>query len=431
VLGLALALGLIVTRTQGAQPAQQPAQSETTVAAPTQTVMRLNLAECIGMALHQQPRISAQRASLAVAEDGFRAVDALRLLNCLDPEIGVRRRQACLGVTAAAAGVDRAERETAYAVTRTYLTVLYAREQERVARGVLDRLSALREAGKRALEAGDEKVTSYDVKRTEAYIRIGEAQRIQAGQGVERAMSALKEAMGLGCGVALEIAPSVLAEPAQRPVRGDIVALALARRGELVQASVFVDVTCLEVEAQGTCMIPKRMDTFAAAVDIHATQIPQGAYDPEYRPGALLPEMPVSLAGSRQERMRRACDLNLRATAVLESARNLITLEAEDAYLRWEQAVRQVAELREGADTADKLAEDLNKDFTAKLRVKIDEVTTARVLAAQTRVQYNEYLYKELVALADLERVTAGGFSAGIIELFNPPSPPAPQKGAE
>jgi hypothetical protein len=44
-------------------------------------------------------------------------------------------------------------------------------------------------------------------------------------------------------------------------------------------------------------------------------------------------------------------------------------------------------------------------------------------LASQARAQYNEYLYREIVALADVERATAGGFTAGLM-----PAPPSADK---
>jgi outer membrane protein TolC len=412
-----VSLTLLFGHCVGAQP--QAAQVPAGPAAPTVTVMKVTLAECLAMAAQQQPRLAVARASLAVAEDAFRAVESLRLLNCLDPEIGVRRRQACLGLTAASANLDRTERETAYAVTRAYVTVLFAREQERVARSVIERLSKLGEVGQRRVDAGEKGVTSYDVRRAAIYVRLGESQRIQAEQGAERALGALREAIGVGCGTILEVAPGLWTEPQHRLSREDIVALALGHRGELVQASVFVDLTCLEVEAQSTCCLPKRMDTFAASADIHAVAVAQEINGNEFRPGAIPPEMPVSLAGSRPERMRRAQDLNCRASAALDVIRGLVTLDAEDAFLRWQQAARQVAELSQSIASGDKLADDLASDFNSGLS-KMDEVTNSRVLAAQTRGQYNEALHKEFLALADLERATGGAFSAGLVELFNP-----------
>jgi outer membrane protein TolC len=418
---------LLTTFYLGGAAQAQPAQESPPVTVAAPSALKFTLGEAVGTALQQHPRIVAQRASLAAAEDGSRALESLRLASLLDPEIPIRRRQACLGITAAAAALDRAERETVYGVTRTYLTVLFAREQERTAKGIVDRMTALRDTAKRALDAGDPNVTAYDVTRTTTYQRLAETQRIQATYGAARALAAFREELGLGASVAVEVPPGALAEPRVRPVHEDVVALALSRRAEIVMASVFVDVTCLEIEAQGTCCVIKQMNTFASASDIHAQPVPLASYDPDFRPGAVFPEMPVTLAGSRAERMRRAQDFNCRATAVLEATRNLITLEAEDAYLRWEQAAAQAAEAREAADAADKLADDLNKDFTQRLKVTIQDVMNARVLAAQSRGQYNEFLYRELVALADLERITAGGFTAGLAELTNPPVPTAPQ----
>src|SRR5262249_23100386 len=157
-----------------------------------------------------------------------------------------------------------------------------------------------------------------------------------------------------------------------------------------------------------------------AGSDIHAFQVPQEVHNTEYRPGAVPPEMPTMLVGSRAERQKHAQSLHVRARAAAEVARNLIALEAEDAYLRWEEATLQVGPAREAAETGDRLADDLTKDFTAGLKVKVEEVINARVLAAQARSQYNEFLYKQDLALADLERISAGGFCAGFVEAVVP-----------
>jgi outer membrane protein TolC len=391
------------------------------VAPPAPTVMTLNLAECLQIALQRQPRIAAARASLAAAEDGRRAVENLRLAAVLLPEIPIRRRQAALGVTASAAGVEQAERETVYAVTRTYLTVLYAREQERITRGVVDRLTATRKVAEQQLEGGARDVTEADVKRTTVYLRLATTKQIQAAQGIKRALASLREAIGLGPEVCLDVPAGQLAAPDVRPCLGEIVTAALARRAEMIQATVFAEVTCLEVQAQGTSG-HKRMDTFAAGSDIHANPVPQGVHNSEYRPGAVGPQMPTMLVGARAERVQQAQDLHARASAVVATTRNLISLEAEDAFLRWEETSRQAAEARVAADTGEKLANDLSKDFTARLRVKVDEVVSSRVLAAQAQAQYTEFLYRQLLALADLERITGGGFCAQLVEAIVPPA---------
>jgi hypothetical protein len=171
-------------------------------------------------------------------------------------------------------------------------------------------------------------------------------------------------------------------------------------------------VSCLEVEAQDSS-VHRKKETFAAGSDIHSVAIPLEVRDTEFRPGAIPPEMPDLLVGSRPDRVCRARALHARATAVAEETRNLITLEAEDAFLRWEQATLQRPPAKEAVDAGETLANDLSKDFRARLKVKVDEVVTAQVLAAQARATYTEYLYNQILALIDIERVTGGAFCAG------------------
>jgi outer membrane protein TolC len=416
---LCLTLFLAPAPIDAGDPPAAPATP--TTPAPAASSLTLALAESVHMALERQPRIAAARASLAAAEDGKRALDALRIPEIVDREIPVRRRQAALGVTAAAAAVDQAERETVYAVTRTFFTVLYAREQDRVARGVVDRLTATYESAQQQLKSGARDVSATDVNRSLTYLRLAQAKRTQAAQGEKRALAALKEAIGLCPDVVLDVPQGPLPQSDFQPSREEIVAAAQARRGELIQANIFSEVTCLEVEAQGTST-HRRMETFAAGSDIHSRLIPPGSHNNEYRPAGIPPEMPTLLVGTRPERVKHAQSLHARAGAVAEATRNLIALEAEDAFLRWEEASRQVSQAREAAEAGEKLAEDLSKDFTAGLRVKVEDVVSSRVLASQARAQYNEYLYQEILALADLERVTAGAFNAALVEA---PAPPA------
>jgi outer membrane protein TolC len=335
----------------------------------------------------------------------------------LVPELPSRRQQFGLGVLSAAAGLDQAERETVYAVTRTYFTVLYAREQQEVARGVVERLAATREAAQQALEAGARDVTSAEVNRTSVYLRLAQTRQTQAAQGVKRALVALREAIGLEPGVALDVPSGPLPEPEVTPSRDEIVRAALARRGELAQAGIFAQIACLEVEAQASNAHKRKMETFASGTDIHALQIPEGIHNSEYKPGAVPPEMPALLVGSRPERVQHARSLSSRAEAVVEATRKLIALEAEDAFLRWEDESQEANQAREAANAGEKLADELRKDFTSGQKVRVEDVVTAQVLASQARSQYNEFLYRQILALADLERVTAGGFCAGLVEL--------------
>ncbi|HEV3444090.1 MAG TPA: TolC family protein, partial [Gemmataceae bacterium] len=285
--------------------AQSTATGRDTSAVPAGQSMTLNLAECLQLASQRQPRVAAQRASLAAAEDGSQALENLQIPTVLVPDLPFRRKQAALGVSAAAAGVEQAEQEAAYAVTRTYFTVLYAREQERVAQSIAERLTATRDSAKRSLDAGARDVSAADVNRASIFLNLARTRRTQAGQGVKRALVALKEAIGLRPEEGLEVPASPLPDVDVRPARAEIVAQAVSRRAELIRAGVLVDVTCLEADAQGTSH-HKRVETFAAGSDIHGVQVPQGIQNTEYRPGAVPPEMPSLLVGSRADRVKRA-----------------------------------------------------------------------------------------------------------------------------
>jgi outer membrane protein TolC len=381
----------------------------------------LDLQACLKLAQERQPRIAAHRVSLAAAQDGANALENLHVPKVLAPELPIRRRQAALGLRAASAAIEQAEQQTHYAVTRTYYAVLFARAQESVARSVVTNLDAVRKVAQLQLDAGARDVTDVDVQRTVVYLRLAEAKRIQAAQGVKRALAALKEAIGLGPDCCLNVPEGPLPEPKGHLCKADVVVAALSRRGELVQAHAFAELTGLEIEAQAT-KAALRMETFAAGADIHVQQVPQGIANTEYRPGAVAPEMPVFLIGNKCDRVKHAESLHARAQTVIEVTRNLLALEAENAFYRWEEASGQLVPAREAAETGEKMANSLQKDLAA-IKVKVESVLNARVLAAQARSQYNEYLYNHILALADLERVTAGTFCAGLVGAVVPRAP--------
>jgi outer membrane protein TolC len=375
----------------------------------------LTLADCLRIAHERQPAIQAYRASLAAAEDGSQGLQNLpRLAGLFAKDLPVRREQACLGIEIAAARLEQAERETTYAVTRTYFAILFARDQKKVANKVVTELNDALENAKRLVQGGAKKPTQNDVERTEVYLGLAQLKMEEADTGSARAMAGLREAMGVGPNFAFEIAGEQLPELGVKVDKQEIIALAMSRRAELTQASLSAQVTNLEVDAQGRSR-KKQLRTFAQGSDIHANPIPQGIMDDDYRPGAVGIEMPPSLAGKRGDRQARAEDFSARAAAVVDKARNLITLEAEDAYLKWQQNTTNAARARGAADRGDKLAQRILEDFKA-LGEAVDykEVLEARVLASQARAAYNEAKFKVIVALAALERITGGGFHAGL-----------------
>jgi outer membrane protein TolC len=112
--------------------------------------------------------------------------------------------------------------------------------------------------------------------------------------------------------------------------------------------------------------------------------------------------------------MKQICWYAQRADSVVEKTRGLITLEAEDAYLSWRESTDKVVGTREAA----KLGKDLS-ERTKRNRgvgnIKEEDLLQNDVLAGQAQAAYNEALYRQILALANLERITAGGFNSGLV----------------
>ena len=341
-------------------------------------------------------------------------------------QLPIRRKQAALGISVASAGVDQAEQETVYAVTRNYFSVLYAREQLLVGQRVTTDLNDALTNAERLLKTGTgpKELNQNAVDKNRIYLQLAQSRLTDAEEGMKRAEAALREAMGVGPDFCFELRPDHLPDPDVKVCREEIISLTLARRPEMLQAELASQVTALEIKAQETSR-RKKMVTFGAVADLHSKPIPTGVSDGEYRPGAVGIDMPTLLVGARSARMERACDFNARMGAVVEKTRNLITLEAEDAYLKWQAASQKLPLLREAAQKADEVATDTLNDFKGGQNVSFREVLESVVLAAQVGAQRNEVLYQEVLALAALERVTAGGFSAGLMEA-NPVGEAAP-----
>lgn len=413
-----LAVSFLIPCMAAAQAPAAPVAPNQPVPTTPQTQERpWTLSECLRLALDQQPAIAAARASLAAAETQRRGLERLLAPPILaGRELPIRRQQAMLGVTIASAGLSQTEAETTYAVTRTYIGVLYAREQKRVADDVVANLRFYQERVRELVKKGESRdLTTSTVDKISVYLGLAEGRQAEAIRGIQRAAAALREAMGVGQDCPLQVAEEPIPVTEHNLQCDQIIHLALARRAELVQAITVAEVVSLEVCAQEKTHLPTTR-TFASVVDIHAKSIPQGVTNGEYRPGAVGLEMPVSFAGPRSYRVERARDLHARTAAVVDKTRNLIALEAEDTYLKWEEAVRKVRQSRDAAEAGTRLAKNTREDFRGEQRVKMDEVLTNEVIAGQAQAALNEALYQHALALAGLERVTGGGFQAGLVK---------------
>jgi outer membrane protein TolC len=395
--------------------AAEAEQNAPIATAPAAEVRVLDLSACRQIALDRQPAVAAARAGLEAAAARAHAVDNLRVPTCLVRDLPIRRKQAALGVIIAEAGVTRAEGDTVYGVTFSYLSAVYAGAQRQVARDAIAALTDLDQRVREAVEKGlSRDVTKDDVEKTGIRLLRAKARLEETTQGEERALSALREAMGVGPDCVIAVADGSLPD-ADPPVDlHAVVALALERRGELIQAVNAAQVTGYEVDAQAARLLSPSVRTFAANSDIHSQPVPAGMYEDNYRPGAVPPEMPTQISGSRAGRVEQAQAYSARAAAVADKTRGLIALEAEQAFYRWQEAANREKRYREAARRAEKQAKEVRERILGGFRPgSIDNVLYFQQLSSEMRVEANQARYQKLIALAALERVTAGGFCAG------------------
>jgi outer membrane protein TolC len=386
--------------------AEPPAAEKVAAPAPVQV---LDLSACRRIAEERQPALAAAQASLDAASARSRGLCRLHAIPILASDLRVRRQQAELGVTGAAAALEQTRWDVNYDVTRTYLAAVYAHQQLTVANEAERDLGKLKDE---ASTAGKDRVA----EQIGVYIKVVRARRDTAVEGVERALAALREATGLDANAAIAVADAKLPELAPAVSRDDILALAQSRRGEIVQTAAAAEATGYEIKAQESQRFAPSFRTFALGSDIHASPVPLAGRGTEYHPGAIGPEMPTTLVGKRGDRVAQAQALSARADAVAEKTRGLIALEADDAFHKWQETGRRLPKAREAADSARTLADKLAKDAKdPNLDVRFSEAMASGAIASQLRLEANEVHLQHLLNLAALERVTAGGFNAGFV----------------
>lgn len=404
-------------RPDGGKPAP-PSPPGEVIAAPVLPVAPLplhDLAFCRRLALERQPSLAAAAASLAAAQARSAGLEKQIGIPLVTRDLKTRREQASLGVSIAQAQVDLVRSETSYNVARTYWTAVYARQQLRTADDLIDTL--------RKRKKDVDELESWTKDLVGGLLLAAEGRRETAVQGHARALAALREAMGVGESFpCFDIADVELPRLAPPPSVEEIVRLALARRGEMVQATLFAEITNHEIKAQASKFLHPTVMTFASASDVHARVIPQGSHNGEYRPGGLPPEMPAYLVGNRSARVEQAKAYSARAGSLADKTRNLITLEAHDAYLRWQEQARKLPRMEEASAATRKASDRANRDAKKPVETGVSQMDAinAGLISSQLRLQVNETLYQAVLELAALERITAGGYCAGLEGQVHP-----------
>ncbi|MHB1424663.1 MAG: TolC family protein [Gemmataceae bacterium] len=381
----------------------------------------LTLQACREIARVNQPTIAATRAAYKAACDRVAALETLRVPNCLARDLPIRRRQANLGMTIAQGGIIQAESETLHGVTAGYLGALYAVQQLRLTKdpdqGIRRRLKDLQTLVNDLVKGKQRRDVTLPEHRdlVNSFLHTLDGRVSEAEQGQLRALAALRESMGVAADYDLVLPERDLPCPRlQPPPLHELIALALARRGEMIQANTFAEVVRLEIDAQAaTCRASMR--TFASGSDIHAKPVPSGDMGGlNFRPTIVGPDMPPNLTGSRDARVQQARDYLERAQAIAVKTRNLIALEVEDLYRQWVDKSAKTVELEKAYKDARTFSETMKTALNRQERgtyPNVDEVLNAGLIATRLQLEWKEAHYQSLLALAALERATACGFT--------------------
>lgn len=409
---------LIALSITGSALAQEKAPPPALAKAPMASVQIFTLDDAINYALENQPTIHAARASLDSSRIAKSVTD--NPLVGLMPSGKLRRSQAEMGLSAASANLQQVEMEIKNAVNRTYLGVIYARAQVQVAQNAVDTLKATLKVAEQLVASGDSKnVTQDDVDKLRIYVMLAESRVGEAQVGMDRARAALREAMGLSHDTKFDVDQGVLTrfyDIAQEYTRTNKVrlvcekatAMATTYRPELAQASLFSDVVCLEAQAQSRAVCHfGYVKTFAASSDIHTKILPSMVINGEYKPGPVGPEMPVFLVGNANQRGDRARALYERSLSVVDKARGLVALEAEEGCARLNRAADQIELLKSAGQKSDALYKKAEKNYRQD-QIKTDVLLQSYLLDATNKSSLNEAYYQFGMTLAYLQRATAG-----------------------
>ncbi|MBY0227843.1 MAG: hypothetical protein K2W96_01050 [Gemmataceae bacterium] len=376
----------------------------------------LSLDDAVRSALDERPKVKAAR--LMVVQREAQASEAARLahlLHLVRRDLPVRREQATLGLAIAQASLEAQEADVRYAVSRTFVSLLFARAARRIAKQVEERVGQYQAALALVKPPLPALLDPFVKEAAGVPATQAEGRVIEAEKAVALAMAALKQAMGREASATLVIRSRVLPRLSPEvPSSEETIRLAKERSTDLRRLALLERIHALEADAQERIPLPRSTDTFAAGGDLHSTSTPPEGMD-EYRPAPIVPEMPVKLSGSKSARVQAARLYAAKATEVRIGAERLIELRATAAWetIREKRRKLEAVEKRVG-DRAERAEKALAAPPGAGRAALLQE----GILALLALADVEAARFEHLIALMDLERLTAGAFRAGLEEAI-------------
>jgi hypothetical protein len=403
VLALALLAGVA-----SAQPEKKGQDIESPLIPVPTSEKTLSLAECLAIGANQQPQVRAAISSLRSTELGLEALNKLSpIAGAISPDLPYRKQQGEKGIAVCNADVQKTLEENKYDIIRMYYTFVYARQQDQTAGDIVTQLEIYYGVSKELAGQPGSKINKFTLYGMEEAIAEVKKLRITARTGESLSLAALKEAMGV------DQTFDFIPRDTELPVMGgtvtqeQVLAFAMARRPEVAMATAGVDAFRLEVCAQGAVKYKQKVQTLAIGSDLHSRFIPGPHRNGDYRPGALSPEMPATLVGSREERVARACEILLRQEILFDKTRDLVKLEAINSFYQWQACTEKMRQAKARFEKGKSIADDAKSTLPTTKEYEL--LIRLQALAGKGQAEYIEAVYEHIKALATLERVTSGG----------------------
>src|SRR5439155_7039729 len=142
------------------------------------------------IAIEKQPKLAALRASIASSEASARGVQNAPLIVRLTGDHKYRIQQACTGVQIMQAEYDQGVHDVTQAVVWTYYSVVYAREQNKVARDAVEFVDFYRDQVEKIVndkKGGNREINQITLNRLIARLADGQRLHIRAQSGLDLA----------------------------------------------------------------------------------------------------------------------------------------------------------------------------------------------------------------------------------------------------
>lgn len=371
----------------------------------------ISLAECLEIALANQPRIHAELSSQESAEVLSRFMDRLRPLARVSPTLTARVQQSDIGRMRAKVAVDQQVEDTFYMVRRAFFTHVYAKRllnfvepierlMDRTEKALATKKLVQKATGKWNSEQ-ENQLMRLRIEHSMLLEKINEART-----GVRESIALLVEEMGGFTNLGFQPVPSTNQLPAASPIFSlpDLIQQVDDYSGDLRQARAGKEALQWEVRAQEQhAFFRKSVPTFAGFTDTKTLPIPPAERgELIVRPTVPGLETPHNLAGPRWVRMARAALLADRACSVEESVRNLVLLQMRRTYEEYLDIQANTKILAERAIQA--------REFIDGLSGKIFTESESQLLAASGQMvrEWERIQFLRCILLADMVRQTGG-----------------------